>query len=86
MERTSSPATVEAVADVLRATLGLDGRPLERSTALFGSMPELDSMAVAEIVVALEERFGIGIDEDELTAEAFDTVGSLAALVDRGRG
>jgi acyl carrier protein len=34
-------------------------------------------------VTALEERFGIFIEDDEIEAEVFTTVGSLAAFVDR---
>jgi acyl carrier protein len=84
MDTTS--ATLDELTDVLAATLGIDGSGLETSTPLFGSLPELDSMAVVELVVAIEQRFGISIDEDEVTGEVFETVGSLAALVDSKRG
>ena len=33
------------------------------STALFGSLPEFDSMAVANFLTALEERLGVLIDD-----------------------
>jgi acyl carrier protein len=48
---------------------------------LFGSLPELDSMAVVAVITALEERFGFEVDDDEITAETFETVGSLSAFV-----
>lgn len=83
MDLTSSSTTVEEVAQVLISTLGIhdrDGR-LDASTPLFGSLPELDSMAVIEVIVALGDHFGISIDEDDITGEAFETVGTLAALV-----
>lgn len=86
MELTSSPGTVEEVAKVLVATLGIEDRDLTATTPLFGSLPELDSMAVVEVVVALGNHFGVDLDEDDVTAEAFETVGSLAALVDAKRG
>lgn len=82
---TSSPTTVGEVAEVLATTLGTGDRPLDAATPLFGSLPELDSMAVVELVAALEERFGIRIDEDEVTGEVFETVSSLATLVDTKR-
>jgi acyl carrier protein len=77
-------STVEQVAQVLVATLGIDepAGGLAADTALFGSMPELDSMAVVEVIVALQEHFGVQIDEEHITGETFETVGSLAALVD----
>ena len=40
-------------------------------------------MAVVSVVTALEESFGFVIDDDELNAETFTNVGSLAELVDR---
>lgn len=87
MDLISSQGTVEEVAKVLVATLGIaDGRDLTGSTPLFGSLPELDSMAVVEVVVALGSHFGIDLGEDDVTAEAFETVGSLAALVDAKLG
>ena len=75
-------ATVAQLSDLLAETLGVQQSRLDASTRLFGSLPELDSMAVVELVVAIEERFGISIDEDEVTGEVFETVGSLASLVD----
>ena len=38
-------------------------------------------MAVITVVTGLEEYFGITIDEEDLSAEAFETVGSLVLLV-----
>jgi acyl carrier protein len=80
--------TVKEVVHVLVDTLGIEDRAgtFDASTPLFGSLPELDSMAVVELVVALEERFGITIDEDQVTGEVFETVGSLATLIDTNRG
>jgi acyl carrier protein len=75
---------VDDVKAVLVETLGLEDRAetLDANTQLLGSLPELDSMAVMELMLALEERFGITIDGDDVTADAFETLASLAALVD----
>lgn len=54
---------------------------LTRDTMLFGNLPELDSMAVATVLTALEDRFQILIDDDEVSGELFGTVGSLADFV-----
>jgi acyl carrier protein len=73
-----------AVAAVLGASLALAPdvtAGLERTTALFGNLPELDSMAVATVLTALEDRFGILIDDDEVSGELFETVGSLTDFV-----
>lgn len=54
---------------------------LTADSALLGSIPELDSMAVVNLITALEERFGIVVDDDEISATTFETVGSLTAFV-----
>ena len=83
MDVTSS-TTLDDVKALLAEVLGIEDRAasLDASTPLLGSLPELDSMAVLELVAALEQKFGVAIDDDEVTAEVFDTLGSLAALVD----
>jgi acyl carrier protein len=55
---------------------------LDATTPLFGSLPELDSMAVLELVVELEQRFGITVEDEDVTADAFETLESLADFVD----
>jgi acyl carrier protein len=79
--------TIDDVKAVLVSTLGIQDRSatIDADTQLLGSLPELDSMAVLELIAALEERFGISVDDDEVTAEVFDTLGTLAALVDSKR-
>lgn len=54
---------------------------LTRDTGLFGNLPELDSMAVATVLTALEDRFGILIDDDVISGELFETIGTLADFV-----
>lgn len=73
-------------AEVLRAlddALGLGGRSSQFSadTPLLGSLPELDSMAVVDLITLLEDRLGLMIDDDEITGQVFATVGSLADFV-----
>ena len=65
--------------DVL--SLGDAGQRLNADSPLLGSLPELDSMAVVSLIGAFEERFGIAIDDDDLSASTFETLGSLAAFV-----
>ena len=75
--------TTDDVKAVLVSVLGIEDRAdtIDTGTELLGSLPELDSMAVLELVAALEERFGVTIDDDDVTAEAFETLGSLTGLV-----
>lgn len=67
--------------DVL--SLGDAGQRLQADSPLLGSLPELDSMAVVSLVGALEDHFGIVIDDDDLSASTFETLGSLVDFVAR---
>ena len=51
------------------------------ATPLLGSLPELDSMAVVSVITTIEERFGIVIGDDEISAHTFETFGSLVDFV-----
>ena len=68
------------------------GLPMERvdafdaNTPLFGSLPELDSMAVAHLLTGIEERFAVLIEDDSVEAEDFASYGQLLALVERLAG
>jgi acyl carrier protein len=50
-------------------------------TPLVGGIPEFDSMAVVTLINALEERFGIQVADDEISAETFETVGKVHEFV-----
>ena len=65
--------------DVLN--LGPSGQALTADSPLLGSLPELDSMAVVTLIGALEEHFGIVVDDDDISASTFATLGSLAGFV-----
>jgi len=56
---------------------------LTMSSPLLGTIPELDSMTVVSIITSLEEDFGFKIDDDEISADSFATLGSLIAFVER---
>ena len=76
--------TRKELAAILDELLSLGGRAasFDDSTALLGALPELDSMAVVGVIGAIEERFGLVFDDDEIDGAAFASFGSLAALVD----
>jgi acyl carrier protein len=78
-------ATIDDVKSVLRDTLQIGDRvnEFDMATPLLGHVPELDSMAVVTVLTALEESFDLEVDDDEITAATFDTVGSLTEFVDR---
>jgi acyl carrier protein len=83
-------ATAETVEATLRALLAeVLGLPPERvagfteGTPLFGALPELDSLAVANFLTAFEERFAVLIEDHDVEAEDFDTFGRLLAFTKR---
>jgi acyl carrier protein len=73
----------QEVINILRSVLNLDatGLQLDADTPLLGSVAELDSMAVVSILTAIEERFGIAVDDDEVDGRTFASVASLTSLV-----
>lgn len=80
------PLTQEVI-NILADTLNLGERKrlLHAGSPLLGSIPELDSMAVINVLTALEDHFGIMIDDDDISAGTFCTVATLVAYVERKR-
>lgn len=68
---------------ILDEVLSLGGRAMtfDAATPLLGAIPELDSMAVVTLIATLEERFGILVDDDEISGDTFATVGSVTTFV-----
>ena len=56
---------------------------MDASSALLGALPELDSVAVVDLITALEQRFDITVADDEIGAATFETLGSLTQFVER---
>jgi acyl carrier protein len=74
----------DTVKTILDDALSLGGRSAEWTddTALLGSLPELTSIAVVTVLLALEEEFAIVFADDELDADTFATLGSLARFIE----
>ncbi|PCI51887.1 MAG: acyl carrier protein [Alphaproteobacteria bacterium] len=75
---------IEDVREILKTTLQIGERAddIEADTPLLGNIPELDSMAVAMLITAIEEHFDIFVDDDDISAETFETFGSLCEFVE----
>ena len=76
-------AVEDQVRGVLRDILSLGDRAdrLSPDSPLLGALPELDSMAVVNVIAALEDRFGFTFDDDEISGDTFATLRSLAEFV-----
>ena len=72
-------ATLDDVIRIVSEVLQIGDRSANftAETQLLGSLPEFDSMAVVTILTAFEDEFGVVIDDDEVSAEVFTTIGSL---------
>ncbi len=73
----------DKVKSILKDILGLSQSQIDTlnsDSELFGAIPELDSMAVAGLLTEMEESLDIMIDDDDVDAELFETLGSLTAF------
>jgi acyl carrier protein len=66
---------------IIKSVLNIDIH-LDRDVQLLGALPEFDSQAVVTILAAIEEQLGIFIEDDEITAEIFETVGTLVDYIE----
>lgn len=75
--------TIEEIGQIVSDVLQLGPRTLvcARDTQLLGFVPEFDSMAVVTVLTTIEDNYGIVIDDDEVSAESFETIGSLYEFV-----
>jgi serine O-acetyltransferase len=74
---------LERLIDLLRRNVEAVPLPadMNESTGLLGEGIGLDSVEILKIVCAIEEEFGLTLDESELTAARFKTVGSLVGFI-----
>lgn len=75
---------LDEVKNILGSVLQLSdgGKSLEMDSDLLGAIPEFDSMAVVSVITALEEQFGFFVDDDEIDADVFETVGTLVSFAE----
>ena len=69
----------QVVGDMLQ--LGDRTESLQADSALLGGIPEFDSMAVVSVITALEDQYGIIVEDDDISAETFETLGNLVDFV-----
>jgi acyl carrier protein len=76
--------TLDQLKGILRAALQLGARAdaMTAASPLLGAIPEFDSMAVVTVLTMIEDEFGVSISDDEVSADLFETLGSLVGFVD----
>jgi len=70
---------ISVLVEVLQ--LSSQSHQLNEHSQLLGALPEFDSMAVVSVLTRLEEDYGFFIDDDEIDADTFESVGTLTAFV-----
>lgn len=76
----STPAVAEAVRQVLEQILGRRVGPEDLARPLRGL--GLDSVAMIELIPALEVEFRIRVLDEEITPERFQSIDSIAGYVE----
>lgn len=68
---------------IVRACLQLsETETLDRDTALMGSFPEFNSLTIVTMILQIEENTGCDIEDDEISADIFETIGTLTDFVE----
>jgi acyl carrier protein len=70
----------QTIVQALKLDLEID--EIADDEVLFGDGLDADSMAVLEIVFAIEEEFDIRVEDEELRVELFDSVRTLVEYVE----
>lgn len=74
-------AVLDDILALLAEVLQIDTSEMDESTELLGGIPEFDSMAVVMLITTLEDTMGVTVDDDEISADTFETIGSLVSFV-----
>jgi acyl carrier protein len=73
--------TATSITEYVRDELLVGDGELNADTPLWDGA--IDSVALIQLISFIEDRFGVEIDDAELTSDHFNTVADIAALVDR---
>lgn len=77
-------STFEEIRDLVADALQLADRSAgwSRETQLLGALPEFDSQSVVYVITSIEDQYGFVVEDDEMKAETFETLGSLVDFVE----
>jgi acyl carrier protein len=79
---------LDEVKSVLAAVLHIGPDRTDRwtgETRLLGELLELDSLAIVNVLAGLEERFGIHIADDDISADVFESLGTVCSFIEEQR-
>lgn len=74
--------TLKEIISLIQDCLQLDDvSDFDQNTELLGSIPEFDSMAIVTVLTTIEDNYGVMIEDDEIDADVFETLGTLMTFV-----
>lgn len=68
---------------VRRLKLDIDPKSIEDDAPLFGEGLGLDSIDALELVLGLEQEFGIKVEDEEVGVKAFASVNALVDFIEQ---
>lgn len=68
---------------VRRLKLDIDPTSIESDAPLFGEGLGLDSIDALELVLGLEQEFGIKVEDEEVGVKAFSSVNALVDFIEQ---
>ena len=76
------PQTIKQLIGILAKMMpSYDSDFWQAETELFGAVAEFDSMAIVTLIGEIEDQFDIEFEDDDISAENFASIESLAELV-----
>ena len=81
----STSPVIEQVVDLIRTSVNLhhvDKARFQPETSLRDGGLELDSVDILEVIVAVEHKFKVKVDNAETGKKYFRTIGTIAEFVD----
>ena len=76
-----APSVKELI--VRRLKLDIDPTSIENDAPLFGEGLGLDSIDALELVLGLEQEFGIKVEDEEVGVKAFASVNALVDFIEQ---
>ena len=74
-------SVTEVISEFIQLNFISDGSEIDADTS-FSESGVVDSVGMLEVILFIEERFGVTVDDRDVTREQFDSIAGLAAYVE----
>lgn len=82
MNQTTDSELSASIKEVIIHVLDLEpGRQLDDRASLYSSSVQMDSLTLLQLLVAVEERFGVSIDDEDVMNAELTDLGSLVNMI-----